>query len=360
MSMPGEHYLKSLLKRVITIIVTWNVLVLCFVGTIIVLVAIFSLLALASGEEEMSSYTVVHGDGQNQLLSLKVNGIIVGTDAGSSSFFGGLDGQTAGYTVKDQLYTAASDDTIQGVILEIDSPGGTIYGSRAIADGVKYYKEKTGNPVYAHISGSGASGAYWAAISADKVIVDHGSDVGSVGIIMGPFQYYNKVLAEDGGILAGGVITEGGVESVTFTAGKSKDVGNPYRRLTPEEVAVLQKTVNNEYDGFVSYVSERRDIPDPVLRGQIGALTYDPKTALELKLVDAIGSRQDAYDKLAEAAKVKDDYMVIEEEYLPGLVESLLSAVKRQPQPKATKVDLCGLDRASLAYHGDVTTWCKD
>lgn len=355
--MPGAEYLKSLAKRVITIIVTWNVVMLCFICTIVVLGIVFGAMALA-GEEATTSYTTVYGDGDNQLLSLRVQGVIVGTDSAAPSFFSSLDYQTAGYTIKDQLYAAAADDSIKGVILEIDSPGGTIYGARAIADGVKYYKETTKKPVYAHISGTGASGAYWAAASADKIIVDYGSDVGSIGVIMGPFQYYNKVLSEDGGLLGGGVITEGGIESVTFTAGTSKDAGNPYRRLTPQEVSSLQKTVNNEYDNFVAYISERRGIPDATLRNQIGALTYDPKTAAELKLVDRIANRQDAYDLLAEAAKIKDNYAVIQEEHLPGFVESLLGAVTRKPQPQAQKVDLCTLTRSNLVYHGDVTGWC--
>lgn len=357
--MPGMDYLKWLAKRVITIIVTWNVVMLCFICTVVLLGIVFGAMALAGEEAPTTSYKTLYGDGENQLLSLKVQGVIVGTDDTVPSFFSSLDYQTAGYTIKDQLYVAAADDTIKGVVLEIDSPGGTIYGARAIADGVKYYKETTKKPVYAHISGSGASGAYWAAVSADKVVADPGSAVGSIGVIMGPFQYYNKVVAEDGGLLLGGVITEGGIESVTFTAGKSKDAGNPYRRLTPEEITTLQKTVNNEYDSFVAYVSERRAIPDATVRNQIGAMVYDPKSAAELKLVDGIGSRHEAYDQLAAAAKVKDNYTVIQEEYLPGFVESLLSAVTRRPQPQAKQVDLCTLTRSSLAYHGDVTSWCR-
>jgi protease-4 len=356
-------YLKWITKRVITIIVTWNVILLCLIFTVMFLGIIFGAMAATSEDAPLTNYKVIYGDGDdsnNQLLSLKINGIIVGTDSASPSFFSALDYQTAGYTIKDQLYAAAAADTVQGIILEIDSPGGTIYGARAIADGVKYYKETTKKPVYAHISGSGASGAYWAAVSADKIIVDYGSDVGSIGVIMGPFQYYNKVLSEDGGLLTGGVITEGGIESVTFTAGKSKDAGNPYRRLTAEEVGSLQKTVNNEYDNFVSYVSERRAIPDAVLRNQIGALAYDPKSAAELKLVDAIGSRQTAYNQLAEVAKIKDNFTVVQEEHLPGFVESLFGAVTGKPQPEAKKVDLCTLTRSSLAYHGDVTGWCKN
>ncbi len=358
MSVPGREFAKSLLKRAVTIIFTWNIVLLCIVGTFIVL-AILGAAMATSDPEATSAYAPIYGEGEQQLLSIRVQGVITGTDTAAPSFFSSMDTQTAGYTVKDQLYAAAKDDLIEGVILEIDSPGGTIFGAHAIADGVEYYRSKTKKPVYAHISGTGASGAYWAAVSTDKVLVDYGSDVGSIGVILGPFQYYNKVLSENAGLLGGGVITENGIESTILTAGKSKDVGNPYRRLAPEEVAALQKTVNNEYDAFVAYVSQRRNIPGDSIRNQIGALTYDSRSALEQKLADKVANRHDAYDLLAEAARVKDNYQVVQEQYLPGFVESLVSAVTRKPQPKVQGVNLCNLTRVSLAYHGDVTGWCQ-
>lgn len=360
MNLPGGGYVRFLVKRVITIIVTWNVVVICLLASGFVLLAFVGAMAAASDVEQPGGYAPIYGKGARQLVSIRIDGVITGTDAGSPSIFSQTDAQTAGYAVKDQLYAAADDELVEGIILEINSPGGTIYGSHAIADGVAYYKDKTKNPVYAHISGMGASGAYWAAASADKIIIDYGSDVGSIGVIMGPFQFYDKVLAEDGGILGGGVITQNGIENITLTAGKSKDLGNPYRRMTADETALLQKTVNNEYDSFVQYVAKQRKIAEPIIRDQIGAMIYDSKTAQELKLVDAVGSRQDAYEQLAVAANIKDDYYVGQEQYLPGFVESLLGSITRRQEPKAQSVDLCTLSSTKLAYHGDVTGWCKD
>lgn len=317
-------------------------------------------MAAAGGEEEAGrTYEYIHGEGANEYLSIPVKGIILGSNDTNDAFsFFAEAGYTYGYDIKAQLYAAASDDTIQGVILEIDSPGGTIYGSKAIADGVQHYRQQTKKPVYAHVEGSGASGAYWAAVSADKIFADQGSALGSIGVIMGPFEYYDKVLATDGGLLGGGVLTQNGVESSYITAGKSKDVGNPYRRLTAEELASLQKTINNEYDSFVTYVSERRAIDETIIRGSIGAMVYDPKTAKELKLSDETGSRQDAYDALAKAGNSGSDYTIKREQIVPGFIDSLIGAVTRQPR-REVKVDTCALTRVSLAYHGDVSAWCS-
>jgi len=292
----------------------------------------------------------------NKILSLKVNGVIVGD---SDEFFGGYM-TTPGYAIKQQLYKAVEDDSIQAVILEINSPGGTIYGAGAIADGVAYYREHAKRPVYAHIQGLGASGAYWAAVSADKVIADRGSDVGSIGVIMGPFKYYDKVLSDDGQVL-----TQNGIESYNITAGRSKDVGDPYRRLTAEETETLQRSVNNDYDLFVNYVSERRGISAETIRDKLGAMTYDNKTALEQKMIDATAGREETYKSLAEASRLGDDYEVVRPVVLDdtaqyttgGWIAGLLHRTPKQAAKSG--MQHCNLDRVTLAYEGDVATLCE-
>ncbi|HSX17446.1 MAG TPA: S49 family peptidase [Patescibacteria group bacterium] len=239
----------------------------------------------------------------------------------------------------------------------MSSPGGTIYGARAIADGVAYYKKTTGNPVYAYVEGQAASGGYWAISGADKIIADYGSDIGSIGVIMGPFEYYDTVLAEDGGLLSGGVVTQNGIQSTYISAGKYKDMGNPYRKLSAGEIALLQKSVNNEYDTFVQYVSQHRHIAEATIRDTIGAAAYDNKTALEYKLIDQTGSRDDAYAALAKAAGIQDDFTIVREEQSQGFIESLLSATVRKPQVQA-KANICSQTQGVLAYHGDVTALC--
>jgi protease IV len=360
-------FIKRIWERIVMIFVSWTAVVICIFGTFLALGGFLLLTALgsdeAADETTDSGYTTVYGNGVNQLLSIKVSGTITGTDDGASGFFSDAS-STAGYSVKEKLQAAANDPTIQGIVLEINSPGGTIYGARAIADGVTFYQEKTGNPVYAYVEGQAASGGYWAASPADSIIADYGSDVGSIGVIMGPFQYYDKVLAEDGGLLSGGVVTQNGIQSMYISAGASKDVGNPYRKLTDAELRALQTSVNNEYDMFVAYVSKHRNIPADTIRNTIGALSYDNKTALTYKLIDHTGSRDAAYNALAKAADVEDDFSIVREEYQPGFFESILMATGMKPQkkvqsPAERNAELCSLTRSSLAYHGDVARLCR-
>lgn len=367
MNFLNKHpFIKSLLKVQAYIAVSFNTLVACFIG----LGAIITLIAIAIfaiGGFDASTITGNHvagnADSYNKLLSIKVGGTIIGDDDDTAGV-GYYDQVTSGYSVKKQLYEAADDEDIMGIVLEINSPGGTIYGAHAIADGVKYYREQTEKPVYAYVQGMAASGAYWSAVSTDKIFADYGSSVGSVGVVVGPFRYYDKVLSDESGI-----VTQNGVQDVTITAGKSKDYGNPYRKLTQEEINNLQTSVNNDYALFVKYVSERRKIPEATIRDQIGALVYDNKTAQDLKLIDQTGSRQNTYDELAKAADLElDDYEVIRDDYFgqefgdDSWTSVFSFSNKREASTKqsdAPKKDLCGITRSSLAYYGDVTSFCK-
>lgn len=238
---------------------------------ILIILALFAIPFLKgvfsnSNEEyinEKYSYKFVKGDNlsENKILAVSVQGLILTESSEVPNPFDVLnsEGITYGYEVKEKLIRAVDDNSIKGILLQVNSPGGTIAGSKAVADGIKYYKEQTGNPVYAHIRDVGASGAYWAAAASDNIIVDSGSMVGSIGVIMGPFTYYENVL-EEGSIL-GNVVTDGGISHTYFSSGQYKDIGSPYRELTDEERAHWQESLDNEYEIFVDHVSKNRKIP---------------------------------------------------------------------------------------------------
>ncbi len=289
------------------------------------------------------TYTVVDGeeDADTSILAIPVRGIILTEQSSDVGFFNFLseEGVVYGYEVKEQLKRAAKDDSIKGVVLEINSPGGTIPGAVAISEGVAYYREVTGNPVYAHIADMGASGGYWAAASTEYIVSDPGSAIGSIGVILGPFTQYNNVIAESN--FLGGVETEGGIDYRFFTGGQYKDSGSPYRPLTPEEERHWQTSVDNEYRSFVSFVSARRNISPEFLVNTVKALAYEPQRAIELKLIDEIGSKESTYNKLAMETQLEDYNIVSEEEDFGILSElfkgatSVFPALKAQQQAKA-------------------------
>jgi protease-4 len=274
-------------------------------------------------------YTVVDGDedSENSILAVQIKGIIL-TEPLADEFSGlfGDAGATYGYVVKEQLERAAETPEIEAVVLEINSPGGTIGGAQAISEGVAFYQEQTGNPVYAHITDTGASGGYWAAAATEYIGAQQGALVGSIGVIMGPFRYYDEVTAE--GSLFGGVNTEGGIEYRFFTGGEYKDTGSPYRQLTDEEIEHWQTSIEQEYNVFVNHVSENRGLTDSFIREQVRALPYNVQQARELNLIDEVISRDALTDQLASAAGLdQDDYnVVVEEDVLDSFLTEIFGA----------------------------------
>lgn len=305
--------------------------------------AIMSLPESSSITVKESKYTYVAGneESENKLLSIPIKGVILTNEEFSDPFSLFLPSVTYGYSVKNELVNAAEDLSIKGIILEIDSPGGTITGANAISDGIEYYRNKTQNPVYVHISGLGASGGYLVAATADKIFADTGSLTGSIGVIMGPFKYYDKVIAESD--FSSSVQTENGIESFNITAGKDKDLGDPYKRLSENARSVLQQGVNNEYEIFVQHVSKYRNIPGSTIKDKLGALVFDNKQAKEFGLIDDTRNKDQAYLELANAANIiDDDFQVVGAEGSDFWSSIFKSAIPFRPSLKSGHCAVCG------------------
>ncbi len=310
------------------------------------MLVVFVLLALAVGNQDADlpghiqkhSLNTIYGDesSRSYILSIPVRGIIVGDESELGGVGSFLDsGITAGYDVQRQLLEAAKNKKIKAVVLDIHSPGGTIYGAHAIADAVAEYKKETKQPVYAFVSGIAASGAYWSAVSADMIIADYGSQTGSVGVISGPYTFYDDVTAQQASLIEPGIVTQNGIEQIYITAGTSKDLGNPYRRMTEAEVKHEQTAVNNEYDLFVAYVASRRKVPAGTIKSDWGALVFENERALSQKLIDKVGNRQSTYKALAQSANIEDSYQVVEEESVRSIISTLLFSKTTTPPVSA-------------------------
>ena len=240
-----------------------------------------------------------------------MDGVILGSaprDLSSQFFRGDL---SYGYTIRRVLEDAANDQNVKGVLLHLQTPGGTIYGARAIHDGVLAFKRTAKRPVIAFIEGLSASGGVMAMVGADKIYADHGSFIGSIGVLGPQILYYNKPIATDGGLLGGGITTREGIEQTIVTAGRGKDLGNPFRAPTAEEVQVLQGGVDTEYAHFVKHVSTFRKIDENVIRNDMGAHIFDNEKAQAFGLIDGTLDRNATIERLAESAKLGKDYQLV-------------------------------------------------
>ena len=321
---------------------------------------------------EQTDYSFVSGekDSENKLLSVAVNGIILGSAPEEDYSFGLSDFLTYGYDIVDTLEEAAEDENIKGIFMPFRTPGGTIFGSQAIFRAIQQYREDTGNPVVVYIEGISASGGVMAMVAADNIYADYGSLIGSIGVLGPSLTYFNKPMATDGGLFGGGIVTEGGIEKTAITAGRGKDIGNPFRKPSEEEIANLMTGVNNEYENFVNHVAKNRNMEPEMIRNEMGAQIFDNKMAETYGLIDATQYRSEAVASLAKLAKLGDDFKLIKPIYdRKSLMDQLLGVFyKSSPrlQQSAQYADqqlrqqICGnSSQLTLAYYGSLTSVCR-
>lgn len=261
---------------------------------------------------------------ENTIQAISITGPI--QTAGSDGL--AFETTTYGYEVAAILDALDTNDSA-GVLLLINTPGGTITGSKAIADAVTRYQDRTGNKVFAYVEGMAASGGMMAMAGADQIISDYGTLIGSIGVVYGPFTEYSDVVGTTGTIVTQGVTTTGGITQEYLTAGEGKDLGNPFRKMTDEERAVLMGTINTEYNSFVSWVSSQRDIPADTIKSKIGAYVYGPSAAQKLGLIDQTMGREEAFAHVATSMGLDPDTASIVVATSPSWLDSLLGAEDR-------------------------------
>ncbi|MBS0651791.1 MAG: S49 family peptidase [Verrucomicrobia bacterium] len=191
-----------------------------------------------------------------------------------------------------------ANNRVKAIFLYIDSPGGTVTDSVAIYQNLKAYKEKYKLPIYAFVDGMCASGGMYIACSADKIFASSSSVIGSVGVILGPTFNFS------------GLMERYGVQSLTLTQGKDKDMLNPFRPWMPGEDASLRNVTSVLYGEFVdTVIAARPHINREKLINDYGAQVYVSPTAQELGYIDVANSDYNAaLNELTKAAQIPDDH----------------------------------------------------
>ncbi len=325
-------------------------------------------------DKPSSSYSYVSGnkESKNLLLSLHLEGMILGSaffDYGPSPSFMGV---TYGYKFKKALEKAAKNNDVKGIFIHVRTPGGTICGSKAIYDGIKQYQSATKKPVLVFIEGLSASGGVMATAGADAIYADYGSLIGSIGVRGFSLTYFDKPMATQGGIFGGGIVTQGGIEKQVLHAGKGKDLGNPFRKATKEEIENLQKGLDIEYDEFVRHMAINRKMDERVIKEEMGAQIFDNKTAQKYRLIDGTLDKDKAVLKLAEMAGISGkDYKLVKikknkRKFFQDILFSM-TGIKTRPQSniniigKMVKNDICqAITCLPLVYYGDTATLCNE
>jgi len=154
------------------------------------------------------------------------------------------DGENPVSLLAEKLDRARADRNVKAMILRLNSPGGTVQATEAMYDLLECFRTQSDKPVVACITNVGASGAYYLACAADKVICQPTSITGSIGVIIQTVSF-------------AGTMKMIGIRAEAITSGKLKDMGSPLKDLTKEQRQVFQGMVDEFYGRFVEVVAER-------------------------------------------------------------------------------------------------------
>jgi protease-4 len=228
-----------------------------------------------------------------------------------------------------QLTKYADDPSIKAIVLRIDSPGGGVASSQEISEEVKRVRS-SGKLVVASLGSVAASGGYYVACVADRIFANAGTVTGSIGVIV---QLAN---AEE-------LLRKVGVEPTVITSGPFKDSGNPTRALRPEERQVFQALVDDVYQQFVEAVAQGRNLPVGEVRQAADGRIYTGRQAKDLRLVDELGSLQDAITYTASTIGIVGKPKLVQQGkerfwWLKLVLESLPDSFMWSPFSKAQAV----------------------
>ena len=176
----------------------------------------------------------------------------------------------------------ADDDDVKGLVLRVNSPGGSVFGSDLIGEALNYFKSK-GKPLAVSMGDYAASGGYWISCQADRIFSDPLTITGSIGI-------FGMIPNVSG--LAGKI----GVSPQFVSTNPEVDFPSLFRPMTESQMALMQGYINRGYDKFVGRVAKGRNLSDARVRQIAEGRVWDGAKALELKLVDQLGQLDDAID----------------------------------------------------------------
>jgi protease IV len=194
-------------------------------------------------------------------------------------------------SILDQLKRYEDSNSVKAILLNIDSPGGGVAVSQEIYTEIKRLREKKDKVVVAYLSSTGASGAYYVACAANKIVANPGTIVGSIGVIAEWVNYAD-------------LLEWAKLKDIVFKTGEFKDTGSPTRALTDNEKKYFQGLIDDMYVQFVEAVASGRKLGLQEVRSLADGRVFTGRDARERKLIDEIGNFQDAVDLTAKLAGI--------------------------------------------------------
>lgn len=248
---------------------------------------------------------------------------------------------TAGYAagafserIVRHLTWAQADSSVKAIVLRVNSPGGGVVASNEIYEKLL----EIDKPVIASMGETAASGGYYIACAADKIVANPATMTGSIGVI-------SQIVELDE------LLDKVGVEVIVIKSGRYKDVGGFHRDMTDEEQALFQAMIDEVYQGFVDIVAQGRGLPEGTVRELADGRIYTGLQAKGLGLVDELGNLPRAIELAAEMGGVEGEPRLVEYGRRERSLLDLLLGFTSPAQPFSEILDLLELEAVpSLQY----------
>jgi protease IV len=192
----------------------------------------------------------------------------------------------------EQIKTFRDDSSIRAILVRIESPGGGVGPSQEIYQEIRQTIEK--KPVVASMGGIAASGGYYVASAANYVVANPGTLTGSIGVII-RFSNFS------------GLFDKLGYEMITLKSGQFKDIGNPGRKMTPEEAAMTQTLIDEVHQQFIQDVVKGRNLPEDQVRPIADGRVLTGAMAKQLGLIDELGNFRNAVKAAARLGNIREE-----------------------------------------------------
>jgi len=217
--------------------------------------------------------------------------------------------------VVKEIKEHAKDHSIKAIILRIDSPGGAVGPSQEIYEEVK--KASAEKHIVVSMGSIAASGGYYIASPADMIFANPGTLTGSIGVIM---EIPNLE----------GLMTKIGIRTEVIKSGKHKDMASAFRKMEKEDRDILQSVLDNVHEQFIRAVAEGRKLTVDSIRPIADGRIFTGEQAKGLKLVDELGTLEDAIQKAAELAGISGEPEVVSKKDKLSFLEMLRSGFPKE------------------------------
>jgi len=266
----------------------WGViLALSVLANIALFIMLISVVAVfATGQRGILAEEVIQkGPRTKKIVVISVQGII-------------NNGQAQ--DVYEQLKLVRKDKWVKGLIIRVNSPGGTVSASDRIYNEIRKFREKTDKPVVAFMEGIAASGGYYVSVACETIVAEPTTITGSVGVIAGHFVL-QELLEE-----------KLGIQPVIIKSGRKKDWPSLFQQITEEQRQYIQeKLISPAYERFVKLVTDGREsLTLAEVKDLADGSIYGAQEALDEKLIDKIGYLDEAIEQVKTLAKIEEAQVV--------------------------------------------------